>query len=221
MGRTEDLYYRYERWLQTAESAIGSTIGVDGALYAIRRRLFVPPADDTILDDLAIPMAIVRAGYRVVFEPEARALEQGSETATEEFARKSRVIAGAIQFMTRPDSRVPLNLGQVIFSLTSHKALRWLSPAFASSALLGAGVLAATSTFYASAAAAQAVLLAVGISGCAPRLRRWGVVAYAHYFCLVQAAAAVGVLRGLSKRQSVLWRRFARARLDRGVEVQP
>ena len=104
---SEDLYYRYERWIQRAESEIGSMIGADGALYAIRRRLFEPPAADTILDDMAIPMAVVRKGYRVVFEPEARAHEQGVETAREEFSRKSRVVAGAIQFLTRRDSNVP------------------------------------------------------------------------------------------------------------------
>ena len=74
--------------MQQAESDIGSMIGADGALYAIRRELFVPAADDTILDDMAIPMAVIRAGRRVVFEAAARAYEQGSETATEEFARK-------------------------------------------------------------------------------------------------------------------------------------
>ena len=65
-----------------------------------------PQKVDTILDDLAIPMGIVRAGHRVVYEPGARAHEHGSETATEEFARKSRVIAGAVQFMSRRDSSV-------------------------------------------------------------------------------------------------------------------
>jgi hypothetical protein len=69
---SEDLYYRYERWLQACESRVGTMVGVDGALYAIRRELFVAPPADTILDDMAIPMAVARAGRRVVFEPEAR-----------------------------------------------------------------------------------------------------------------------------------------------------
>lgn len=84
---SEDLYYHYERWLQHGESIIGSMVGVDGALYAIRRHLFVPAPPDTILDDVTIPMAIVRQGYRVVFESAARATEQGSLTAVEEFLR--------------------------------------------------------------------------------------------------------------------------------------
>ncbi len=210
LGRSEDLYYQYERWVQQAESEIGSMIGADGALYAIRRNLFSPPASDTILDDMAIPMAVIRAGRRVVFEPEARAYEQGSETAREEFARKSRVIAGAIQFMRRPDSGISMSAAQVILSLISHKALRWLTPVFATSALLTSVALANASNGYAAAAAAQGALLVLGIAGCAPVLRRASIVAFAHYFCLVQAAAAVGVLRGVAGRQSVLWDRFVR-----------
>jgi hypothetical protein len=37
----------------------------------------------------------------------------------------------------------------------------------------------------------------------------------AHYFCLVQAAAAVGLWRGLVGRQSVLWERFVRVQVSR------
>jgi len=210
LARSEDLYYLYEHWIQRAESEVGSMIGADGALYAIRRPLYVPPSNDTILDDMAIPMAIVRAGYRVVLAPDARAHEQGSDTAREEFARKSRVVAGAVQFLSRRDSAVPLGAPQVMFSLISHKALRWLSPAFATSALLTSLFLAGESVIYSAAATAQVLLIALGIAGCVPSIRRHSLVAFAHYFCLVQAAAAVGFLRGLSGRQSVRWRRFIR-----------
>jgi hypothetical protein len=54
------------------------------------------------------------------------------------------------------------------------------------------------------------VLLVLGFAGCTRALRRVQIVAIAHYFCLVQAAAAVGFVRGLSGRQSVLWKRFER-----------
>jgi cellulose synthase/poly-beta-1,6-N-acetylglucosamine synthase-like glycosyltransferase len=218
LARSEDLYYAYERRVQHAESESGSMVGADGALYAIRRELFVPPPDDTILDDMAIPMAVVRSGHRVVFEPAARAYEQGSDTAWEEFARKSRVIAGAVQFMRRPDSAVPVRAPQVIFALISHKALRWLSPVFATCAFVASMTLADQSNIYALAAAAQGALIALGIAGCVPALRRIPLIAVAHYFCLLQAAAAIGFLRGITGRQSVLWRRFTRLSTAEPVE---
>jgi cellulose synthase/poly-beta-1,6-N-acetylglucosamine synthase-like glycosyltransferase len=213
LAKSEDLYYYYERWLQHAESDIGSMVGADGALYAIRRRLFTPRPEDTILDDMAIPMSIVRAGGRVVFEPDARAEEPGVESAIEEFSRKTRVIAGAMQFLSRVDSSVPLRAPQVILSLISHKALRWLSPAFATVVFLTSVTLAGTGTFYQYTAVSilQGVVLVLGLLGCFPVLRRVPPIGLSHYFCLVQAAAAVGFLKGIAGRQSVLWRRFVRS----------
>jgi cellulose synthase/poly-beta-1,6-N-acetylglucosamine synthase-like glycosyltransferase len=211
LASSEDLYYVYERWVQQAESDVGSMIGADGALYAIRRELFSPPAPDTILDDMAIPMGVVRRGYRMVFESRAHAHEQGIETAREEFARKARVVAGAMQFLTRRESAVPITSPQVILSLVSHKALRWLSPVFASLVFISSLALAGSSNQFATVATAQGILVIAGLSGCLPRLRRLPIVALAHYFLLVQAAAALGFVRGVTGRQSVLWRRFDRA----------
>jgi cellulose synthase/poly-beta-1,6-N-acetylglucosamine synthase-like glycosyltransferase len=211
LARSEDLYYVYERWVQQAESEIGSMIGADGALYAIRRALFVPPSNDTVLDDMAIPTAVVRSGRRVVFERAARGYEQGSETAAEEFARKTRVVAGAVQFLSRRDSWLGTRSPQAIFSMVSHKGLRWLSPAFLAGAFVSSLVLANVSVVYAAAAAAQGLLYLLGTLGCWWPLRRIGAVALAHYFCLVQAAACVGFVRGLGGTQSVLWQRFNRA----------
>ncbi|MGQ0734879.1 MAG: glycosyltransferase [Acidobacteriota bacterium] len=220
LAASEDLYYRYERLVQRAESAIGSTVGADGALYAMRHELFVPPPPDTILDDLAIPMGVIRAGRRVVLDPNARALEQGSDSAWEEFARKARVIAGAMQFFSRRDSAVPLSAPQIVLSLVSHKGLRWFSPAFGVCALTTAAVLAGHSPVYATAAVGLSSVLALGVAGCVPRLRRVPPVAIAHYFCLLQAAAAVGFVRGLTGRQSVLWRRFERVKVPVPARVR-
>ena len=216
LAKSEDLYYRYERWIQHAESDIGSMIGADGALYAIRRRLFSPRAEDTILDDMAIPLAVVRAGGRVVFEPTARAQEPGVESAMEEFSRKTRVVAGAMQFLARGDSSVPLSAPQVVLSLLSHKALRWMSPAFALALFVTSLMLTGSGVFheYRAVWVTSTLIMAFGVLGALPRLRRIPLVGLSHYLCLVQAAAAVGFLKGLSGRQSVLWRRFVRPQAD-------
>ena len=145
-------------------------IGADGALYAIRRELFVAPPADTILDDMAIPMGVIRSGKRVVFETAARAHEQGSETAQEEFSRKTRVIAGAMQFMGRHDSTVPLAIaaGHPVARLAQGAAL-------AVARVRGVRVcrariaLAGESIGYAVAVGGQVSLLGLGLAGCAPR----------------------------------------------------
>jgi hypothetical protein len=115
-----------------------------------------------------------------------------------------------MQFLRRSESSVPLVATQVSFSLVSHKVLRWMSPIFAAGTFVSSLLLVNTGPIFSAALAVQAAVLGLGLAGCLPRLRRIGLVSVAHYFCLLQAAAAVGFLRGLAGRQSVLWQRFER-----------
>ena len=50
------LYWRYEKQIRRDESAIASTLGATGAMYAMRRSLWRPLPEDTILDDVLAPM---------------------------------------------------------------------------------------------------------------------------------------------------------------------
>jgi cellulose synthase/poly-beta-1,6-N-acetylglucosamine synthase-like glycosyltransferase len=213
LGRSEDLYYRYERWLQRAESAIGSMVGVDGALYAIRRHLFVSPPEDTVLDDVAIPMAVACRGHRVVFESDALAYEQGPRSAVEEFRRRIRISAGGVQYLIRADSVIPTCGVQMRFSLIVHKALRWMTFSFVTLAFVSAVRLSPNSRFFLGFVLAHLALLLVGLAGCHPAIRQRRLFGLVHYFCLVQSATAFGLVRGLRNRQPVAWERFARAQV--------
>lgn len=208
---SEDLYYRYERWLQRAESRMGSMVGVDGGLFAVRRSLYVAPPDQTILDDLAIPMEVARLGYRVVMVFEAKAYEEGSLSSAQEFGRKARIAAGAVQFLRSTASRVGPARVQLLFALFSHKIVRWLSPLAAVVAMLTGLILATSSPFYAWVMLGFLAVAATGLLGVNASLRRFPPIGLGYYFCLMQAAALVGLLRGVAGRQQVTWRRFARA----------
>ena len=73
-----------EKKIRELESACGSVVGATGALYAVRRRLLVPVPPETILDDVYLPMQVVRQGARVIFEPRARACETNRSGALDE-----------------------------------------------------------------------------------------------------------------------------------------
>ncbi|MFM8583018.1 MAG: glycosyltransferase family 2 protein, partial [Planctomycetaceae bacterium] len=70
-GEGESLYYRIERGLQLDESALGSIIGVDGGMYVLRRELFPGIPATTLNDDFLLSMRVLRAGFRVLYEPRA------------------------------------------------------------------------------------------------------------------------------------------------------
>ncbi len=60
---------RCVNYLKVLENKTGSTVGVYGALYAIKKSCFVPIPTNTILDDLLISLQVLLGGKRVVFEP--------------------------------------------------------------------------------------------------------------------------------------------------------
>jgi len=121
-------YWRYEKRLRAMESDIHSVPGASGAIYAIRRELFVPLRPETILDDVVIPMRIVLGGKRAIFEPAARAYDMVSQNPELEYERKTRTLTGNYQlFAQMPELLVPW--GNPIFvQLVSHKLGRLLVP---------------------------------------------------------------------------------------------
>jgi poly-beta-1,6-N-acetyl-D-glucosamine synthase len=54
------LYWRVEKRVREWEAKSGSVIGATGALYAARRELLPTLPEDTILDDVLIPMSVLR-----------------------------------------------------------------------------------------------------------------------------------------------------------------
>lgn len=127
-GDTVGAYWRYEKGLRAMESDIHSVPGATGAIYAIRRELFSPLPPGTILDDVVIPMRIVLAGKRVIFDPAARAYEVASGSAKSEYERKVRTLAGNYQlFAQMPELLAPWR-NPIFVQMVSHKLGRLLVP---------------------------------------------------------------------------------------------
>lgn len=130
VGGGVDAYWRLEKLIRHQESQIDSTVGCTGAIYAIRRALFRALPEDTILDDVVIPMRVVLQGYRVIFEPEARAFDPQAVEPEREYIRKRRTLAGNYQmFFRHPGWLLPWR-NRVWWQLVSHKYLRLTAPVF-------------------------------------------------------------------------------------------
>lgn len=133
------LYWRFEEAIKRLEAQTGSTMGADGAIFAVRRALRRAPPEH-IIDDMYVSFMVLCDGYRVVQVPDARAYEESVTSAREEFNRKVRIACQAFnvhRLLWPHIRRLPL-LEQ--YKYVSHKLLRWLSIYFLS---LGALVLCA------------------------------------------------------------------------------
>jgi cellulose synthase/poly-beta-1,6-N-acetylglucosamine synthase-like glycosyltransferase len=86
----ESLYWRYESALKLLESRLNCSLGGNGAALAVRQSLF-NPQKQSIVEDFQIPMEIRFKGHRVVYDPEAVAVEEIAPTFSAQFARRVRI----------------------------------------------------------------------------------------------------------------------------------
>jgi len=202
LGRQEDFYWKYETFLKKQEAALGSILGAHGSLYAIRKDLYPSPDPRTINDDYVIPLRIVQKGFRVVYEPGAVAQEEAHEMGG--FSRRVRIMAGNIEQLRElgPLFWPPRPL--IIFFFLSHKFARLVVPpaliaaAIANVALLDSPLYRAIGVLH----LAFYILVAIG----ALFQLRPKVLRLPYYFCMINAAALVGMYRVMRGRHTLRWK---------------
>jgi cellulose synthase/poly-beta-1,6-N-acetylglucosamine synthase-like glycosyltransferase len=195
-------YWRYEAALRKWESASGSTIGVSGALYALRRELWRRLPEDVILDDVLVPMRARLLHKRVVLEPRARCYDEAASSA-HEFQRKVRTLSGNFQLLALEPALLWPGLNPSWFGLVSHKLMRLFVPwamlaALVSSALMHS-LLGALLFGGQLAAYAMAIAHYFG-AGHASKLAR-----LCETVVVLNVAAMVGTLRFLRHGRRLQW----------------
>ncbi|HEY2342606.1 MAG TPA: glycosyltransferase family 2 protein [Chthoniobacteraceae bacterium] len=170
-GQGIGAYWQFEKAIRADESRWDSCIGCTGAVYAIRRAAFTPIPEDTVLDDVVIPMQIARQGFRVVHDPSAIAVDPQPLEPVAEQRRKRRTLAGNFQMLFRYPQWLAPGKSRLWWQLLSHKYLRlaapvWLAVAFVSSATLLAIPI------YRAAFFVQAAMYGCALAGlCFPTLK--------------------------------------------------
>jgi cellulose synthase/poly-beta-1,6-N-acetylglucosamine synthase-like glycosyltransferase len=212
-GRNVDsLYWNYETYLKRCEGRLGALLGANGAIYAIRRDLYVPIPPETIIDDFVIPLlAKLRSGCTIVYDADAVAREETPSRLSSEFHRRARIGAGGFQSIALIWRLLDPRRGWVAFTLLSHKLLRWLCPFFLIG-LLASNALLLDQRFFQWALVAQLVFYGVSlIATFAPEGTKLPkLIRLTTMFASMNAALLVGFVRWISRRQNAAWRRTAR-----------
>jgi cellulose synthase/poly-beta-1,6-N-acetylglucosamine synthase-like glycosyltransferase len=126
---SESLYWRSEMTVRRCEAKLGIMLGASGAIYAVRRELFVKPSRPIINDDLVLPMLVqLTHGCRFVFDDTARAFVTSAGGISCEFRRRCRIGSGAFQCLPVLGDLLRWRNGKQAFAFASHKLLRWLCP---------------------------------------------------------------------------------------------
>ncbi len=207
-GEGNSGYIKYENWLRVGESRAGSVIGVNGGVDAMRRALYedVPPEQIT---DFVLPLRVLAAGKRVIYDPRVNSTEEANEELGSEFRMRVRVALRGLRglwYMRRVLN--PFRYPLASLCVVSHKLLRYWTFVFLVLALLANVVLAVSHVSYRWLLALQLgayALACLGLSRHAPNaLRR--LAGLPSYFLVSNVAFAVATLRFLRGETMATWR---------------
>lgn len=212
----EGFYWKYESLLKKWDSELYSVVGAAGELFSIRTGLYQAVPADTILDDFMISLLIASNGYRIVYEPEAFAMETASANTKEELKRKIRIAAGGIQSILRLKPLLnPLQHPVLSFQYISHRVLRWTITPFLMVLSL---ILNIVIIFYINLPLYQLILAAqlgfymLALAGWFLEQKEIKIKALfvPFYFCLMNYAVLAGIVRFFSNKQSAVWEKALR-----------
>ncbi len=207
------LYWRYEKFIRRQEADLHSMLGATGAIYAIRKELFVPGPVDIVLDDMYIPFKIIQQGYRAVFDNRALAFDQVADNPKEEYRRKTRTLYGNYQiFSLFPGLFNPLK-SPIAWALFSHKFLRVIIPFFLAG-LFVVNVMLEGIPIFRLLLVLQIIFYLMALTGHLIRDRRQGLLKYIsticyvpYVFCLLNFSALVGFSRFIFAKQQTTWQK--------------
>lgn len=216
----ESMYWRYESRMKVLDARFHTLVGAAGELLSVRRDLYRPIPEDTILDDLHLSLGICLQGHVVDYEPAAVAMEEASTSIGQEWERKVRIAAGAFQALSRsgrfllpwPDARLWLQF-------VSRRFMRWVVCPLALPVLLVTNAVLAlkggTSVeFYRSLLLLQLSFHAMALVGGSIRRSSHPVARVFQlpfYFLFMHYSLWVGFIRWAGGGQPVNWTKATRS----------
>jgi cellulose synthase/poly-beta-1,6-N-acetylglucosamine synthase-like glycosyltransferase len=200
-------YMAYEDLLRRSETRLGSIVGVNGGVDAVRRALFLRMRDDQ-LPDFVLPLHVVERGYRVVYEPDAILHEDTLTTSRAEYQMRVRVALRAWWAMA--DMRAlfnPARHGLFSLQLFSHKVLRYAAFAAAPLAYLAAAALWGAGPVYQLSCVAGSMLLVLAAAGWTAERAGYSssLVSIPYYFVLINIAAAQALAKFAAGQRQAVW----------------
>jgi cellulose synthase/poly-beta-1,6-N-acetylglucosamine synthase-like glycosyltransferase len=208
----DNVYWRYEQILKFHESRLNALQGANGAIYAIRKSLFIPLPANTIVDDFQIAMNIAKQGFRLVYDPEAIAIEEIAPNLKEEEGRRIRIGLGNYQALFKmPWALNPL-LGWRFIAYLSHKVCRWFVPHFMLLTFLS-NIALLEQTFYQVTFLGQVLFYLIafyGIKRQSNNKKISSLIALVAFFVAMNFALMRGFIKYFSSNVQGTWQRTTR-----------
>lgn len=201
------LYWEIEKMTKSLETRIGSCVGADGAIFAIRKELY-QPLESHDINDLVIPLNVIEQGCRVILETRATCREHIPGRSRDEFNRQVRITNRTIRaIVNRVYLLNPFKYGLLSFKLFSHKVCRLLVPFFIPVFFITNLILISRGTLYFMLLNAQLLFyLLAGLNNVSPGLKFLSrLTSISHTFSLANLAILSGWIKYLKGEKSIVW----------------
>ena len=211
----EGIYWKYESLLKRLDSELNSAVGAAGELVAFRTSLYKNLPEDTLLDDFMQSMQIAADGYKIVYEPNAYAMETASVNVKEELKRKVRICAGGWQSIYRLSGKLTfIKTPLLFFQYISHRVLRWTVTPFLLIAmfLLNLMMVLKGDIFFNLVMITQLLFYAAAFIGFILENKkiRFKPVFVPYYFLIMNYAVLAGLKKYLMGQQKSTWEKSRR-----------
>jgi hypothetical protein len=205
----EALYWRFESWLKERESELGSTLGIVGELFAVRKEAWRAIPRDIGIDDLWIALDLADRGYAVRFERGARSVE-AAIPAAQQWERRTRNLAGVLYVISRKRQLLSPRRGLVAAEIVGHKLWRSSVGPIAHVALIAVAIGARRQSVLARLVLGVhgAGLVAAAVAHRGHSLPR--PLAVLRQVLYLQAVAVGGLVRFVRGETSPTWQKAAR-----------
>lgn len=213
-GSGEGAYWKYESLLKKWDSQLNTVVGAAGELLAVRTELYEEVPKGVFIEDFRLSMNIAKSGYRVVYEPDAYAMETASASIEEERKRKVRISAGGlIEVWHFMDLLNFFRYGMLTFQYVSHRMLRWTLAPLCLLLLLIANVMLVNIQFFKIILVLQVLFYLVAILGYLFKDKKvpFKIIFVPYYFVFMNISVYQGLVRLIKGSQSAVWDKAKRA----------
>jgi len=212
---TEGAYWKYESKLKSWDSELNTVVGAAGELFSIRTELYEEVPKNVIIEDFRLSMNIAKKGLKVVYEPEAYAVETASASIEEEYKRKVRISAGGLREVAHFISLLNFfKYGLLSFQYVSHRMLRWTLAPISLIVVLITNILLAIdgNIFFTAVLIAQFAFYLLSLIGHYLRGKDVKIKGFfiPYYFAFMNLSVFMGLGRLIRDRQSVVWEKAQR-----------
>lgn len=199
----ESTYWKYEKTIKKLCSRLGAVLGATGAIFSLRRNLFMPAAPNRA-DDFELAVMTRVQGYSCVFNERAIAVER-SPSDSSQYHRMVRIVSWMVISCVLLMGKALKNGKSLLFlQLLVHKMLRWFSGMLILGATVLSGILAGTPV-YTTVFILMCSFHLLAAAGLLLKNRLPSKFLFPYYFWLMNIASIDGIFRTLTGNPVEMW----------------